>query len=316
VIQRATVIPGGAGVTGFAEELVQINQANEAFIELLRPMSVLANFPGRPMSFDGAGSIKIPRQTVGSTGGWIGEGGAIKVDRLTLDSVELTPKKNANIIAVSNELLARSTPSAMAIIRDDILRGIATSIDTKFLSSDAASAGVSPAGIQTYDGSSTASAGDTLDNITTDLKAAIAAMLTVNMPMARPIWLINPIRLNALKFIRDGLGAYAFKDEINQGTLAGYPYLTSTSVTDSVVMLVDAAQVIIATELAPEISISQDATIHMSDGPDADIGGGGSATPVQSMFQTDSTAVKAITRLDFAARYAECTQVITGVSWA
>lgn len=315
VVQRATVIPGGAGTAGFAAELVQVNQANQAFIELLRPMSVLANFPGRRMDFEGAGSIKIPRQTVGSTGSWIGEGGAIKVDRLTLDSIELTPKKNANIIALSNELLARSTPSAMALIRDDILRGIAISIDTKFTSADAAVAGVSPAGMQTFDSSPTASTGNTLDNITADLKDAIGAMLTINMPMVNPVWLINPLRLNSLKFIRDGLGAYAFKDEINSGTLAGYPFLTSTTISSSIVMLVDASQVITASELAPEVAISQDATIHMSDAPDADIGGGGTATPVQSMFQTDSTAVKATTRLDFAPRYANCVQVITGVAW-
>jgi len=314
VIQRAAVGAGDSGTSGWAAELVTINQANQAFIEMLRPMSILARFPGRQMGFDGAGSIKIPRQSLGSTGGWVGEGGAIKVDRMTLDSIELTPKKNANIIAASNELLARSTPSAMSLIRDDILRGIAISIDTKFVSADAAVAGVSPAGIQTFDGTPTASTGATLDNITTDLKAAINAMLAVNMPMAQPVWMLNPQNINALQFIRDGVGNLVFKDEIAMGTLVGYPFITSTTIPADVVMLVDASQVIVATELAPEVAISGDASIHMEDTPNADIGG--AATPVQSMFQTDSTAVRATTRLDFNARYDECVQVITGVTWA
>ena len=314
VVQRATVIPGATGTSGWASQLIQINQANEAFIDMLRPMSVVARFPGRQMSFEGAGSIVIPRKTVGSTGGWVAEGDGIKVDRLTLDSVTLTPKKNANIIAVSNELLARSTPSAMQLVRDDILEGVAVSIDTKFVSADAASAGVSPAGLQTYDGTPTASAGDTLDNITTDLKAALGAMLAVNMPMVRPVWLINPARLNSLRFIRDGLGSYAFRAEIDSGTLVGYPFIDSTTVSSSVVMLVDASQIIVASELSPEITLSGDASLHMVDASVAeDIGG--ATTPVQSMFQTDSTAIRCTTRLDFGARYDECVQSITSVSW-
>lgn len=313
VIQRATVIPGASGTVGFAAELVQINQANSAFIELLRPMSIVARFPGRNMAFDGAGSIKIPRQTVGSTGGWVDEGDAIKVDRLTLDSITLTPKKNGNIIAVSKELLARSTPSAMQLIRDDILAGVATAIDTQFVSSDSTAG--RPAGIQTYDGTPTASTGDALANILADLKAAIGAMLAVNMPMVSPVWILHPVILNSLRFIQDGLGNRAFKDEIDAGMLVGYPFLTSTTCTQTVVMLVDGNQVIMATEMAPEISVSEDATIHMSDAPDNDLGGGGTATPVQSMFQTDSVAIKTTTRGDWAARYAECVQSITSVTW-
>jgi len=311
VIQRAAVITGESGVSGFMEELVQVNQANMAFIELLRPMSVYARFPGRSMSFEGAGSIKIPRQTVGSTGGWVAEGDAIKVDRLTLDSVTLTPKKNGNIMAISRELAARSTPSALALVRDDLLKGIATSIDTKFVSADAEVAGTSPAGLQTFDGTPTASTGTDLNAITADLKAAIGAMLAVNMPMAAPIWLINPLRLNSLKFIRDGLGTYAFKDEIGAGNLAGYPYLESTSIPDDIVMLVDGSQIITASELAPEISISEDATVMMDDAPASPITAG-SAT---SLWQTDSIGVRSTTRLDWGARYAECVQTITGVAW-
>jgi len=309
--QRTAVPAADSGTAGYIAELVQINQANQAFIEMLRPMSVLARFPGRQMTFDGAGSIVIPRQTIGSSGSWTAEGDPIKVGRITLDSVSLTPKKNATIIASTREALSRSTPSALSILRDDILTGIAISIDETFVSANAEVAGVSPAGIQTYDSSPTASGGATLDLITADLKAAIGAMLTLNIPMAQPVWLINPLRLNSLNFIRDGLGTYAFQDEIRAGTLAGYPFLTSTTVPDDIVMLVDASQVILATELMPEIAISEDATIMMDDAPASPITGGAAT----SMFQTDSVAIRATTRLDFQARYTDCTQVITGVAW-
>lgn len=313
IITRATVDAGQAAVTGWAAELVQINQAASAFIELLRPMSVVARFPGTSMTFDGNGSIKIPRQTVGSTGTWIGEGKAIKVDRLTLDEVTLAPKKNANIITSSNELLARSDPSAMGIIRDDILKGIAVSIDTSFVDNNAASA-TRPPGLQTFDGTPTVSGGGTLDQITADLKTVMNAMLSINMPMVAPVWLMNPANVNTLRFIRDGLGTYAFKDELASGTLMGYPVLESTTVPLAIVMLADASQIILASELAPEISISEDASLHMEDtSPSDDLGGATSV--VASMFQLDMVAIRAKTTMDWNARYAECVQVINGVSW-
>jgi len=302
----AAVATGQSTVSGWAAELVQVNQAAAAFIELLRPMSIVARFPGRQMAFAGNGEIKIPRQTVGSTGTWVGENNPIKVDRLTLDEVSLKPKKNANIITATNELLMRSDPAAMGIIRDDILKGIAVSIDTTFADAAAVSA-VRPAGLQTFDGTPTASGGITLDKVTADIKAAIGAMLTVNMPMVNPVWLINPLRVNSLRFMRDGLGAYVWKDELSSGVLAGYPVLESTSVDAAIVMLVDASQIIIASELAPEISISEDATLSLMDD--------GSGAPTASMFQLDAVAIRAKTTLDWNSRYAEAVQVISGVAW-
>ena len=314
MVQKATIAAGNTNTDTWADELTTIGQYNSAFIEMLRPMSIVARFPGRQMTFDGNNSILIPRQTGGVSGGWVAEADGIKVNKLAFDQVTLTPKKNGVIVPVTNELLARSDPSAMALIRDDLLKGIATTIDTKFVSDDAASANVSPAGLQTYDSSHATSAGDTLDNITTDLKNAIAALNALNMPMTSPVWLMNPARVNSLRFIRDGLGTYAFRDEINSGMLVGYPIIESTTVDSAHVMLVDASQVIIATDLVPEISISSDASLHMVDASVAeDIGG--STTPVQSMFQIDSTAVKAVTRLDWGVRYANCIQVTGDCTW-
>lgn len=314
VIQRAAVDPGTSGASGWAAELVQVNQAASAYIDALRAMSVVARFPGMQMSFGGNGSISIPRNAGPSTGGWVGENKAIKVDAVAFDSITLAPLKNANIITASNELLRRSDPAALGIIRDDILRGVATSIDTKFCSDDAASAGVSPAGLQTFDASAGTSSGATLDNITADLKAMINAMLSVNMPMSRPVWIMNPTNVNALRFIRDGLGQYAYMEEISRGTIVGYPYLESTSMAATEIMLVDASQVIIASELAPQISISEDASLHMEDtSPADDIGG--ATTPVANMFQMDLTAVRAMSTIDWNVRHAGAVQVLDTVAW-
>jgi len=315
LVTKTAVLPGDSVTTGWAAELIQIQQANQAFIELLRPMSILARFPGRQMAFDGYGSIKIPRQTGGTSGGFLAENAAIPVGALAFDSITLDPKKMGTIVVSSNELLARSTPSALQLIRDDILQGIATAIDTKFVSADAASAGVSPAGIQTFDSSPTVSGGvGDLNEITAELKAMLNQLMSLNMPMTSPVWMLNPTTANGLRFIRDGLGSYAFQAEMNNGTLLGYPFLESTTIPATIVMLADASQVVVASALAPQISISQDTSIHMETAPNADIGG--AATPVQSMFQTDSTAIRGLVSLDWNARYDNCVSVLTGVAWA
>jgi len=130
------------------------------------------------------------------------------------------------------------------------------------------------------------------------------------MPMAKPIWIFNPVRINSLRFLRDGLGNFAFP-EIASGMLMGYPFLESTTVTSSIVMLVDGSQVLIASDLTPQISISSDTSLHMDTAPATPI----TAGAVTSMFQSDLTAVRALTRLDFHPRYDECVQVITGVAY-
>jgi HK97 family phage major capsid protein len=311
VVNKATVAPGDSVTTGWAAELVQINQAAGSFIDLLRNASIVARFPGRQMSFGGAGSIEIPRQTGGVSGSWVGEGKAIPLGALSFDDITLTPKKNAVIVAATNELLRRSDPSAMMLIRDDMVEGIAQVIDSTFIDGTAGSA-TRPAGIQTYDGTPTVSTGSTLDQITADLKTLIGEMNAANLPNDR-VWIMSPANELTLRLIRDGLGTYAFQAEMASGTLLGYPLLVSNTVPDDIVMLANASNIIVASELAPQISISQDASLHMEDAPADDIGG--ATTPVANMFQLDQTAVRCLTTLDWAARRDEVVQVLNTVAW-
>lgn len=312
VVQRAAVAPGDSATTGWAAELVQVNQAAGAFIDLLRNASVVARFPGRQMSFGGEGSIVIPRQTGGVSGSWVGEGKAIPLGALAFDDITLTPKKNAVIVASTNELLRRSDPSAMMLIRDDIIEGIAATIDSTFVDANAATA-TRPAGIQTFDSAATTSGGTTLDLITADLKTMITQQDALNLPTAGRVWMMSPKNHLTLSLIRDGLGTYAFKDELASGTLLGYPVLVSNTVPDAIVMLANGSNIIIASELAPQISISQDASLHMESSPADDIGG--AATPVASMFQLDQTAIRALTTLDWAARRVNVVSVLDTVAW-
>lgn len=324
IIERATVAPGQAGVTGWAEELTTIQQANSAFIEMLRAASIVARFPGRQMDFGGDSSIKIPRQTGGAKGAFIGENKGIPVGALSFDDLTLTPKKAAIIVPATNELLSKSSPSALQLIQDDIIAGTGETIDTLFVSATAGTA-VAPAGL--LNGAATsASAGATLANIDADLKTMTNALIGANVPMTTPVWIMNPTRLNSLAHLRDGSGAKAFP-EVANGMLGSFPVLTSTNVTDSEIILTDASQVIIASDYAPMLSISEDATLVMDDSVpapnigaevDAAIAGAGAAPAadrISSMYQQDAVAIRLKMGIDWGHRHIAGTYLLTGVAW-
>ena len=324
VIERATVATGQAGVVGYAAELATIQQANSAFIEMLRATSIVARFPGRQMDFAGDSSIKIPRQTGGAKGSFIGENKPIPVGALSFDDLTLTPKKAAIIIAATNELLGKSSPSALQLIQDDIIAGTGETIDTLFVSATAGTA-VAPAGLLNG-ATSSASAGATLANIDADLKTMTNALIAANVPMTTPVWIMNPTRLNSLSHLRDGSGAKAFP-EVANGMLGSYPVLTSTNVTDSEVILTDASQVIVASDYAPILSISEDATLVMDDtvpaptiGEEVDaaaaLGAGAvSADRISSMYQQDAVAIRLKMGIDWGHRHIAGTYLLTGVAW-
>jgi len=325
VIERATVAVGDSVTTGWAAELATVNQANSAFIEMLRAASIVARFPGRQMEFAGDSSIKIPRQTGGAKGSFIGQNKAIPVGALAFDDLELTPKKAAIIIPATNELLSKSSPSALQLIQDDIIAGTGETVDAIFVSADAVVAGVSPAGL--LNGAATSvSAGDTLANIDTDLKTMTAALIAANVPMITPVWIMNPIRLNSLAHLRDGAGNKAFP-EVANGMLGMYPVITSTNVTATEVILTDASQVIIASDYAPTLSISEDATLVMDDtvpaptiGEEVDTAAAAGiayegAGRIASMYQQDAVAIRLKMGIDWGHRHILGTYLLTAATW-
>lgn len=319
MITRATT---GAGTTQdptWAEPLTTIQQANSAFIEMLRAASVVARFPGRQMAFGGDNTIEIPKQDTGAAGSWVGEGAPIAVGSLGFSTVTLTPKKAAIIVPSTAELLRKSSPSAMMLIQDDIVAGTATTVDTKFISGDAEVARVSPAGIlQGITG--IVSTGATLANIDADLKAITNSLIAANVPMTSPVWLMNPTTLNSLSHIREGTGAKAFP-ETERGMLGAYPVIASTVVGTDSVILTDASTVAIASDYAPIIDVSEDATLVMESDQalvtdiSSEILATTAADRIQSMYQHDQVAIRLKMAIDWVRRHDTGTDHLTGVAW-
>jgi HK97 family phage major capsid protein/HK97 family phage prohead protease len=309
--------PALTTVQGWAAELVE-TQVGE-FLDLLTPESAWARLNGLRLVFDRAGSFRLPgRSARGLGGSFVGEGAPIPVKQTSLSSVLLSPFKMAVITTMTRELAQRSAPAAEPLFRQMMIEDTAVAIDAAFLDNGAASA-VRPAGMQVL-GNGSATAGATIDKIVEDLKGMVTAMITAGAGR-RPVWIMNEVRriglLTALSSTED---SRPFADEVRGGTLMGYPIIASINIPADVVFLIDQGELAQGYGDSPEIDMSNQATLHMEDTTPLPLvtgaqGSGVVASPMRSLFQTDSLGLRLVWDLSWALRRQGACQFRTGVAW-
>ncbi len=92
----------------------------------------------------------------------------------------LEPLKVANIAVATEEVLRDSSPSAEAIIRDQLVAALRARLDTDFINpAKAAVAGTSPASI-TNGVTAIPSAGGTADDVRADIQKLFGAFIAAN----------------------------------------------------------------------------------------------------------------------------------------
>ncbi len=279
-------------------------------IELLRASSVVQAAGPRNVPLD-HGTLTLPKHTTGATGTWIGEGSNLAHTRPGFGQITLTAKKFGATVAISNDLLRYATPDVDRMVRDDLVRSIATAEDLAFLRGDGTSA--QPRGMLNIDGINTRAANGTanLANVTIDLGRQIQDLMDSNTAMARPWWFFPPRTWHFLFTTRDGNGNQVWSQEIGQGTLYGFPFGITTQIPvnlgagsdESENYFVDMEDIVVGRASTIEVDASADAAYF--DG-----------TAVQASFSLDQTVVRAITRVDINARNAESIHVLTAVTWS
>lgn len=317
VMTLAASNPAMTNVAGWAAELIDTQMGE--FLDLLAPESVFARLTGLRVTFDRNGGVKLPGRSTRSLGGsFTGEGAPIPVRQAQLTSVLLAPFKATVITTMTRELAQRSAPAAEPLFRQMMIEDTAITIDGAFLDGGAASA-VRPAGLQTL-GTGSASAGKTVAQIMTDLRG-MAEGIILAQAGRRPVWVMNDIRrlglMTALSTTED---TRPFADEIRNGSLLGYGIVTSINVPNEVVFLVDQAELAQGYGDSPAIDMSNQATLHMeADSPLPLVtgaqGSGVVASPMRSLFQTDSLALRLVWDVSWVMRRAGACQFRTGVQW-
>lgn len=309
---KAGVAGGGSGSGEWGAELVQADARYMGdFIEYLYGMTLYDKLPLREVPHN----VTIKGQDGAATGYWVGESKAIPATTADFSTVTLTPLKVAAIASVSNELLRDSSPSAEMLVRDALVQACAQRVDATFISTTAASAGVSPAGILNgVAGHNTH--GSTAEGVIADVKQLydlfIAAKNTSGLG-----FVTTPSLAKAMSLMLTALGVRQFPEMTgNGGSLLGDPVWVGDNVPSGAFILLKPSDIYRIGDLGVSVSISNVATIEQDSAPQGaqDTPTAASAT-LMSMFQTESTAIKIVRPINFAKRRSSAVQYIDNADY-
>jgi|GEM_PF-4934242 len=285
-------------------------EVSDDFIEFLRPAVVLSALGARDVPMQST-ELTIPAQTVGSTGSWIGEGEPITVTAPGVGAVEMRLHTYGAIVPIPNDLLRYAFNNAEAWVASDMRLDIANALDT----ADLRGSGVAgqPLGLR-WRGRVTRSLGDTTDNIINDLVGVFTRAGEASMPMQRLGWGLNWRVWQRLYTLRDGIGGFLFKDEMNNGTIMGQPFKRSaifksnldpygtTVFNKTELYWFDLDSVMVARGDGVLLDVSNTAA-YESNGT------------VKSTFSRNQTVIRALVKNDVNVRYRDGVQIVDGINW-
>ena len=306
---KSAVNSGGSTAANWGNELVSADSRFTGdFIEYLAGMTVFDRLPLRQVP----ANVTIKGQDGIATANWVGEHDAGAVSAQDFSSVSLTPLKVMAISVSSKELLRDSSPAAEMLIRDGLVEASAQKIDTTFLSSSAAVANVSPAGMLASPLSDLGSNGYTADALRADIKELYAPFLSAKNATGL-YFVMTPTLAKAISLINNALGQPEFPNiTATGGTLTGDPVVTGDNVGSTQLILLKPSDIYRIGDMGIQVSLSMDATIEQDSAPQGYAGSppvAASAT-LMSMFQTESVAFKVVRPINFAKRRSSAVQYI------
>lgn len=270
---KSAVSAGTTSAQTWAAPLVQYQDMVSEFIELLRPMTILGRLQQlRRVPFN----IRIPRQTSGSTGAFVGEGAPTPVRELAFDNITLPWAKASTIVVITTELAKLGNPSAEALVRQDLLDGMAQYLDKRLI--DPAYPGVaqvSPASL-THGVTPRQASGATLAAIDADVRALMTTFADNELSLMSGVWVMSASLAIRLSMMRTNQDTKAFPDlSLTGGTFYGLPVIVSNNVTgsgspgDQFLILIDQREVLLADDGQMDIDVSTEASVQMNDAPSA-----------------------------------------------
>lgn len=301
---KAAMAPGTTTDPAWAAPLVNQTMVSD-FIELLRPATILGKIPGlRNVPFN----CKVPMQTAGGTYGWVGEAKPKPLTKLAFASDTLGVTKVAGIIVLTEELVRFSNPSAEALVRADMVAGIAQFLDAQFIDpAVAAVAGVNPASIT--NGAPTAAA---TANPIADIMGLINHFATNNIPVAGVTFILSPANALALSFRQNLDGSPEFPGvTLAGGSYRGLTFITSNAATTNVVAL-QPALVLYADDGGVTIDASREASLQMDSAP---MSPADATTVYVSLFQNNMVALRAERFVNWKRVATNAVKYLTAANW-
>ena len=293
--------------------LLIIDEMANDVIELLQPFSVVRQIGARLVAIP-RGALRTPKITSGVASAYVAEGAKIPSSRMKVGQISLSAKKLASLVVLTNEL-GQFAGDIDQILLDDMLASIGKTEDKAFLFG----LGVEnePRGIvdwaidaNVFDATQ-AGAKATLTEVQADLQKVEQLLLSADVPMRTPVWIMSPRSRLFLRDLRDTQDRGVFGDEMRQSkTINGISYFTTNNVpnnlgggtNESKVILVDASEVVIGD--VPQVSVdrSKDATVTI-DGAET------------NLFERDMSAIRLRMWNDLILRHDVSAAVLEAVKW-
>jgi HK97 family phage major capsid protein len=301
---KAAIAAGTTTDATWAGPLVNQTIVND-FLELLRPATILGKIPGlRNVPFN----CKIPSQTAGGTYGWVGEAKPKPLTKLAFASETLGVTKVAGIIVLTEELVRFSNPSAEALVRADMVAGIAGFLDSQFIDpAVAAVAGINPASIT--NGAPTVAA---TANPLADLMVLINFFAANNVPVDGVTIIMSPKNALALSFQTNLDGSPQFPGVgLNGGSYRGLNIVTSNTAGTNVVAL-QPGLILYADDGGVTIDASREASLQMDSAP---MSPADATTVYVSLFQNNMVALRAERFVNWKRASAYAVTYLTAAAW-
>lgn len=301
---KAAIAPGNTTDAAWAGPLVNQGISSD-FIELLRPATILGKIPNlRTVPFN----TKVPAQSAGGTYGWVGEAKPKPVTKLAFTSASLSISKAAGIIVLTEELVRLSNPSAEALVRADMIAGIAQFLDSQFIDpAVAAVAGVNPASIT--NGAPTAAA---TTNPLADIMGLISHFATNSIAVGGVTFIMSAANALSLSFRTNLDGTPQFPGiGIEGGTYKGLNFITSQAAGGNVIAL-QPSLILYADDGGVTIDASREASLQMDSAPASPAD---ATTVLISLWQNNLVGLRAERFVNWAKGNANAVKYLTATAW-
>jgi len=243
------------------------------------------------------GAVRVNAGKSTQIGVWIGTE-PIPENSFEFKQLEITQKKCAGFVAISNDMIRENVGEALRVIRQQLSENIPNGIDKGFYVGTGSNN--EPVGIFNISGVKSVAATGTPDasKIGKDLLKAKRYMASANVNPRNPYWIMNPAtwidiisqtdaNSNVIWYAKDGA-------ERNSNVLLGIPVIVSNFVPDTKLGLFDASRIVVGQGFGLTVESS-----------------------AENKFVEDQTLVKAISMANVGLVHKEAGYIITGVNtWA
>ena len=251
-------------------------------LDRLSTASVLLASGARRINITGR-KAHIPRILSDGDVQWVAELTEIPSSAPTGDELVLEPKALKNVVSLSNESLADSPVSELDTVGDALTRAVATALDAKAFSADAATA-TAPAGIRSL-ALPAQTGGVSLDNL---IRAT--GTIAASGGVADVVY-IAPADLTDLRLVKDADGRPLLQPDLQQGgaeLVAGARIWPTPALPAGTALVAQADQLV--------VGLRQDAQVDFS---------------AHSRFSADAVQARVVARADFGVNDPDGVVVVT-----